>query len=104
GTRLARLRTAPGAPNPWDLGSRTRRRSLLGPVAPSPAVDSRGASHPTAVVASAHRRTGEVGNLRVGFQRTGGSVLIAAILHGATNPFTLSPAGSTAHELELPIP
>ncbi len=37
------------------------------------------------------------------FQRTGGSVLIAAILHGATNLFTVSPAVSTAHDLKLPI-
>lgn len=37
------------------------------------------------------------------FRRTDGSVLIAAILHGATNLFTVSPSVATAHDLTLPV-
>ena len=37
------------------------------------------------------------------FIRTRGSVLIAALLHGATNLFTVSPAIATAQDLQLPV-
>jgi uncharacterized protein len=37
------------------------------------------------------------------FRRTSGSVLIAALFHGATNLFVVSPAVATAHDLTLPV-
>jgi CAAX protease family protein len=37
------------------------------------------------------------------FLRTDGSVLIAALFHGATNLFVVSPAVTTAHNLTLPV-
>jgi membrane protease YdiL (CAAX protease family) len=37
------------------------------------------------------------------FCRTDGSVLIAAVFHGATNLFTVSPSVATAHDLALPV-
>jgi membrane protease YdiL (CAAX protease family) len=37
------------------------------------------------------------------FRHTAGSVLIAALFHGATNLFVVSPAVATAHDLTLPV-
>jgi hypothetical protein len=37
------------------------------------------------------------------FLRTDGSVLVAALFHGTTNLFVVSPAVGTAHDLTLPV-
>jgi uncharacterized protein len=37
------------------------------------------------------------------FRRTDGSVLLAALFHGATNLFVVSPSGAIAHDLTLPV-
>jgi CAAX protease family protein len=37
------------------------------------------------------------------FRRTDGSVLLAALFHGATNLFAVSPSVATAHDLMLPV-
>jgi hypothetical protein len=100
---LARIRPAAPAGEARDVPCESDRRHLVGTVALATVVDGRDRCSAAPWWLLILDVPAKSLFFTLVFQRTNGSVLIAAIFHGATNLFTVSPAFWTSEDWTLPV-